>query len=1252
MMEARDLEVLARPAVGPSSLKHRLSTPPLLSPLLTLDQSFDVQASVSPERTAVVDESGPCSFAEMSTRVDALAAALLEAGFASGQIGAIRLGRETSAVAAMLAVMKVGGAYLCIDPAAPAARVAELLRNSGAHVLIGDRTGVTGPDLPAACRQIYLDEVASTAAVPVASRAQPDGLAYVIYTSGSTGTPKGSLVEHRNAVNLVEGLHRSILVAHGPGLRVAVVAPFVFDPSVQQIFAALLLGHTIYLVPEDARKNGGLLAEYLLRHEIDICDGTPAHIKLLANAPSKVGASLPVRHFIIGGETLRYADVAAFRRRFSRSSPRITNIYGTAECAVDSCCYTIGDELPTATGNVPIGTPLVNTELHVVDEHLQPVPLGTPGELCIGGLGVGRGYLDDPARTRARFVDNPLGSGRLYRTGDLAVLREDGLLEHRGRIDSQIKVRGHRVEPGEIESQILLWRGGRAARTPAAVQTCQKCLLSTAIPGVLLDGAGVCTTCRDFERRRTDILRYFGQPADFDRLIERSRRTASGQYDCLLLYSGGKDSTYVLYRLVARGLKIMTFTFDNGFISKAALDNIDRITKTLQIEHVTMDHLRMQEVFNESLRSDSTVCTGCFRALTAISTRLAAQRGIQVVITGLSRGQIMDTKLKQFLDTGVTDPAQIEAGLVEHRKMYHARQDAIAGLLQTDVEAETIESLSFVDYFRYDPASASEVMDYLKACDRRWAEPRDTGFCSTNCRINNVGIHVHQTERGYHNYAAPLSWDIRMGAMTREEAQQKLGEDIPREAVRPILRLINYSARARGPIADTAVVKLGEDALAAYVVAAPDCDLEALRDYLRAHLPEYMVPARITRLDAFPLTTNGKLDVQALGQAPSAAAPEAEEPPSSPTEQRLTEIWCKVFEREGIRADDDFLELGGTSLKAAMVVMTVEEAFGTRLPLAAAFDQPTIRTMARLIDALKSGAQAAPKDLVALRSAPGSTSEVIFLHDSSGRVDAVTELSRRLSPGLAVWGIQAADDSGSSPEPVVDMRALAAERLVRARSVHGSGGWQLAGWSFGGMLAYEMAVQLRAANERVDSVVLIDAEPPDPERWQQVQAVWLASMRKAFPQVSVAVSNSLDVAAQCQLMLRRLGRTNRGTQWLRDHLPLEISDALDTGEQTAGSAFLAGAARIASLIGALARYQPGPLDADVWSVAASEGVGNKNVGWRRLVRGILREQMLEGTHRSILAQPTVAILADWLNPAFSLGQQLPICSGAPAIAEG
>ncbi|HLP58191.1 MAG TPA: AMP-binding protein, partial [Candidatus Deferrimicrobium sp.] len=289
--------------------------------------------------------------------------------------------------------------------------------------------------------------------------------AYVIATSGSTGKPKGTLIGHRNLVNLAVGLNERIYRRYPGGLNVGLVAPFFFDASIKQVFVALLLGHRLCIVPDCARGDGDELLKFYNSRQIDISDGTPTLIQLLLeSAPKNRGNQLAVKHFLIGGEVLLKQPVVDFINRFGKPGvewPIITNLYGPSECTVDSTSHEVTGENLHCFDFIPIGKPMPNTRIYILNSGKKWLPSGIPGEICVAGLGVGMGYLNQPELTAEKFIFFP--NFPLYRTGDLGRWLPDGNIEFSGRIDHQVKIRGYRIELGEIENRLLAHKAVKEA---------------------------------------------------------------------------------------------------------------------------------------------------------------------------------------------------------------------------------------------------------------------------------------------------------------------------------------------------------------------------------------------------------------------------------------------------------------------------------------------------------------------------------------------------------------------------------------------------------------------------------------------------------------------------------------------------------------------------------------------------------------------------------------------------------------------
>jgi amino acid adenylation domain-containing protein len=356
-------------------------------------------------------------------------------------------------VVALLAILKAGGAYLPLDPSYPPDRLAYMLKDAKAPVLLTQ--AALADRLPATdAVTVRLDAdwppIAGCPTTPPERTATPDNLAYVIYTSGSSGRPKGVMNAHRGIVNRIAWMQHAYRLT--PADRVLQKTPFGFDVSVWEFFWPLAFGATLVIARPGGHQEPAYLAELIERAGITITHFVPSMLQAFLEA-ADLSRCHTLRDTICSGEALPVET----QNRFLQQLPgRLHNLYGPTEAAVDVSAWPCRLE-PDAT-QVPIGRPIHNIALHVLDRRLEPVPIGVAGELHIGGVGLARGYLGRPGLTAERFVPSPFGSGeRLYRTGDLARWRGDGTLDYLGRIDHQVKIRGFRIELGEIEAALLAY---------------------------------------------------------------------------------------------------------------------------------------------------------------------------------------------------------------------------------------------------------------------------------------------------------------------------------------------------------------------------------------------------------------------------------------------------------------------------------------------------------------------------------------------------------------------------------------------------------------------------------------------------------------------------------------------------------------------------------------------------------------------------------------------------------------------------
>ena len=417
-------------------------------PDATLHALVDAQAARTPDAIAVQAGAQTLTYSALVRRANQLAHLLSARGVGRQSVVAICLERSLELVVALLGVLKAGAAYLPIEPTAPAARTAAVVAHADVALILTSTTlrdglPVAGPSC--LCVDRMDGELAAAPHTPPALASDSDELAYIIYTSGSTGAPKGVEVTHRSVVNLWAALNDRVYRS-GQTLKVTVNGSVAFDTSVKQLIQ-LLNGHSLHLVPEDIRGDGEAMLRFIQAGGIDVIDCTPSQLGLLIDAGLLDDQARRV--ILVGGEALDERHWFALA-----NAPHLTafNMYGPTECTGDATACRIDSSLAPNT----IGKPLANTEAYVLDTLGQPVPVGVPGELHLGGVGLARGYRGDAELTAARFRSHPFRAApaRLYATGDRVRHRADGQLEFLGRLDAQIKLHGFRIEPAEIEAAL------------------------------------------------------------------------------------------------------------------------------------------------------------------------------------------------------------------------------------------------------------------------------------------------------------------------------------------------------------------------------------------------------------------------------------------------------------------------------------------------------------------------------------------------------------------------------------------------------------------------------------------------------------------------------------------------------------------------------------------------------------------------------------------------------------------------------
>jgi amino acid adenylation domain-containing protein len=428
-----------------------------------LQELFEEQVERTPEAEALVHEEQRLSYGELNRRANRLAHYLRGRGVGPEQVVGLLLERSVEMVVAILGVLKAGGAYLPLDPGYPRERLSFMLADSGASLLVTEREFVEKiREVEAALVCLAeCEELAGESEENPEREVVAENLAYVIYTSGSTGQPKAVVVTHRPPVNLLQALRSTVYEGESlEGRRASLNASFSFDASVQQ-WLLLLAGASLYLIPERLRSDGPGLLQYLREQQVEIFDCTPSQLRVLLSSGLLDGSGRAPHVLLVAGEAIEAGMWQELEQQ--EEGKRIYNIYGPTECCVDvTACLVDGGGCRRPV----IGKPLSNYEVYVLDEWQRAVPMWVRGELYIGGAGLARGYHGRAELSAERFGPHPYSQqegARLYRTGDLGRYLGDGSIEFLGRGDGQVKVRGYRVELGEVEAVLRGCAGVREA---------------------------------------------------------------------------------------------------------------------------------------------------------------------------------------------------------------------------------------------------------------------------------------------------------------------------------------------------------------------------------------------------------------------------------------------------------------------------------------------------------------------------------------------------------------------------------------------------------------------------------------------------------------------------------------------------------------------------------------------------------------------------------------------------------------------
>jgi amino acid adenylation domain-containing protein len=925
---------------------------------------LDLVALQDLEAPAVVQGGTVLTYGELLDRASRLASELRS--FPLDRPIGLCVERSPELVIGALAVLWAGGAYLPLDPSYPEDRLAFVARESRMPALLvrGEET----PSWAGETRMIRLDLPSS--ADPV-EPAEAD-LAYVIYTSGSTGRPKGVQVPRGGLRSLVRWHLRAYDVTRDD--RATLIASPAFDASVWEIWPYLAAGASLHVPDEETRLDSGRLLEWMAEEGITLAFlPTPlAEQAVEADMPS----GLRLRSLLTGGDRLQKAP----RKPLPFA---LVNHYGPTESSVVATCAPVE---PFSTRPPSIGRPIDGTRAYVVDDRLEPVPIGTPGELLLGGASLGRGYLGRPDLTAERFVPDPFGTGRLYRTGDLVRLLPDGQLDFLGRVDTQVKLRGFRIELGEIESVLLRHPAVREAVVALRGDRLAAYVVHRpeADIGEVSEHVSQWQTLYDETYARSQAAlsadptfdiegwnsSYTGQPIP----AQEMREWVESTVDRILalrprrVVEVGCGTGLLLFRLAPR-----TESYLGSDFSRVALEGIRR-----RLDGLPQVSLRQAEADDWTGvapgEADLVVLNSVVQYFPGIDYLVRVLEGaVRAVAPGgaVFVGDVRSRPLLEAMAASVelfqSPPSRAVEELRHRVKRRVADEEelvidpafflALAKRLpvsRVDLRVKRGRWHNELTRFRYDvvmhvgapspalPRSAAEGAATLTAVEERLSAAPETLVLSglPNARLAEPGVldllgaHVPgfsiDPEDLWH-LGDRLGYDVEL---TLDPAEpfcfgallRKRGNAVPYpQAALPEVPDLPWSAFANDPLAAKAARRLTTE----------------LRRFVQAELPDYMVPSAFVLLDELPVTSNGKVDRAALPE-PEPPRTEHGTPPRTPAETRMAALWKAVLGVEEVRLEDNFFDLGGHSLLATQLVSRVRAAFGIDLPLRRLFERPTL----------------------------------------------------------------------------------------------------------------------------------------------------------------------------------------------------------------------------------------------------------------------------------------------------------------------
>lgn len=879
-----------------------------------LQDMIEQQVARTPTAPAVVCGSHTLRYEQLEAQANQLAHWLIRQGIGPEACVGLWMDRSVAMIVALLGILKAGGAYVPVDAETPSIRLLGQLQRCNVRVLLTQQHLLV--KLPAwdgvvLCldrdAQVLLQEKTS---VPAIERC-PQQLAYVIYTSGSSGEPKGVAIEQRSLVNYTWGICQRLQLQSG--WHLATVSTLAADLGNTIIFPALVTGGCLHILEYEAAMNAEHMATYMQEHTIDVLKITPAHLNALLGAkPDR--RLLPRRFLILGGEML----LAELLQRVESlgASCQVINHYGPTETTVGALMYQVARDQPSSwnTASVPIGYPLNNVAVYIMDEQQQPVIMGCVGELYIGGTGLARGYMGQEEETTRRFVMHKhLQTGelrRLYRTGDLVRHLPDGAIEFLGRSDSQIKVRGYRIELNEI---ISVLRQHPAVRDTIALNQSdepgQNRLIAYVVPFASSPSTTPASQCYRlpnglvvFYLNKNETEHLYKQIYEAQLYLKYGITLNDG--DCIFDVGANIGLFTLFVHQHCRNATIFAFE-----PNPHAFVQLQRNVTTHKVDCRTFDYglAERQKTASFTLYPRVSVMSGFY--------------GDAVEDKQIFRDFMLNPLQRSTEDSALL--AEHADELVEERfasETITCRTSTISDVLREN-------AIQSIDLLKID-AEKSELDILHGVAEQDWP------------KIKQIVAEVHDID-GRLDYIIALLKRHGFDVMTDQDAMFR-GTNICG------IYAMARSHRDRNVHAEQLVNGLQQPARIAHNQPPTG---EELREFLTQRLPNYMLPSAFVVVDAFPLTPNGKVDIHALTTLAAATKhPALIEAPHGPLAEMLIDIWKSVLKMKNVGLHDNFFDVGGHSLLAVQVISRIRKNVQAEISLRDFFEEPTIAQLVLLVE--------------------------------------------------------------------------------------------------------------------------------------------------------------------------------------------------------------------------------------------------------------------------------------------------------------